>query len=94
VVDFHAEYGGPCKTWAEQASLASANPGGKLIVPKVDIDQQPQSSPTALGRFLDPGLLIKSNGGKETERQVGYGGKDKLITWLAIPWMKTQKAFQ
>ena len=83
VADFHAEWCGPCKKLGpDLVDLATTHPG-KLVVLKVDIDQQPQLA----NRFQADSipLLIKFSAGKESERQVGYGGKDKLATWLAIP---------
>lgn len=83
VADFHAEWCGPCKALGpDLVALALAHPG-KLIVLKVNIDDQPQLG----NRFQADSipLLVKFSGGKESERQVGYGGKDKLATWLALP---------
>lgn len=83
VVDFHAEWCGPCKKLApDLVALATAHPG-KLYVLKVDIDQQPQLAERFQVESIP--LLVKFKDGKESERNVGYGGKDKLAAWLAIP---------
>lgn len=83
VADFHAEWCGPCKVLApDLVALASAHPG-KLQVLKIDVDQHQQLAE----RFQVEGipLLVKFEGGKEVARNVGYGGKEKLAAWLAIP---------
>ena len=83
VVDFHAEWCGPCKKLApDLVALATAHPG-KLYVLKVNFDQHPQ----LIERFQVESipLLVKIKDGKESERSLGYTGKDKLAAWLAIP---------
>jgi len=83
VADFHAEWCGPCKKLGpDLAALAGAHPG-KLYVLKVDIDQQPKLAERFQVESIP--LLVKFKDGKETERNVGYSGKDKLAQWLAIP---------
>ncbi|HEX3135075.1 MAG TPA: thioredoxin family protein [Planctomycetota bacterium] len=83
VADFHAEWCGPCKKLGpELVALAAAHPG-KLYVLKVDIDQQPKLADRFQVESIP--LLVKFKDGKESERSLGYSGKDKLATWLAIP---------
>jgi thioredoxin len=83
VADFHAEWCGPCKKLGpELVALAAAHPG-KLYVLKVDIDQQPKLAERFQVESIP--LLVKFKDGKESERNLGYSGKDKLATWLAIP---------
>jgi thioredoxin len=83
VVDFHAEWCGPCKKLApDLVALATAHPG-KLYVLKVDIDQQPQLAERFQVESIP--LLVKFKDGKESERSLGYPGKEKLTAWLGIP---------
>ncbi len=83
VADFHAEWCGPCKKLGpELVALAAANPG-KLYVLKIDVDQQPKLAERFQVESIP--LLVKFTDGKESERNVGYGGKDKLAAWLEIP---------
>ena len=83
VADFHAEWCGPCKKLApELVALAAAHPG-KLYVLKVDIDQHPQLAQRFQVESIP--LLVKFKDGQESERSLGYAGKDKLTAWLAIP---------
>ncbi|MBA3700483.1 MAG: thioredoxin family protein [Planctomycetes bacterium] len=83
VVDFHAEWCGPCKKIApDLVALATAHPG-KLYVLKVDIDQQPQLAERFQVESIP--LLVKFKDGKESERQIGYPGKAAVAKWLGIP---------
>ena len=83
VADFHAEWCGPCKKLGpELVALAAAHPG-KLIVLRIDIDQQPDLA----GRFQVESipLLVKFAGGVAGERKLGYLDQARLAQWLAIP---------
>jgi thioredoxin 1 len=82
VVDFHAEWCGPCKRLGpDLEALVKANPG-KLAVLKVDIDHNPELA-TRFSVESIP-LVVKIFGGKEIARTVGYTGKAALEQWLAL----------
>lgn len=82
VVDFHAEWCGPCKRLApELEALVKANPG-KLAVLKVDVDQNPELAQ----RFNVSSIpvVVKMQGGKEAAREVGFGGRAKLEAFIGL----------
>jgi thioredoxin len=82
VLEFHAEWCGPCKLLApELEALVKANPG-RLVVFKIDVDRNPELAT----RFaIDPiPVLVKLEGGKESARQVGFGGRAKLAAFLGL----------
>ena len=82
VVDFHAEWCGPCKRLGpELEALVKANPG-KLVVLKVDIDQNPDLAQ----RFNVSSIpvVLKMAGGKEAAREVGFGGKERLEAFVGL----------
>jgi thioredoxin 1 len=82
VVDFHAEWCGPCKLLGpELDALVKANPG-KLAVLKVDVDQNPELA-TRFNVSSIP-VVVKMAGGKEAARQVGFGGKEKLAAFVGL----------
>ena len=63
VVDFHAEWCGPCKAMAPALDLVASEMKGKVKVVKVDVDQNPGIT----GKFgirAMPTLLV-FKGGKE-----------------------------
>ena len=82
VVDFHAEWCGPCKLLGpELEALVKANPG-KLAVLKVDVDQNPELSERF--KISSIPVVIKMAGGKEAAREVGFGGKEKLAAFVGV----------
>jgi thioredoxin 1 len=81
LVDFFAEWCGPCKAMAPALEQVATEMKGKVKVVKVDVDQNPgitqkyaiQAMPT----------LIMFNGGKEVNRNVGaLVQKVKLESWI------------
>ena len=82
VADFHAEWCGPCKKLSPELNALVASNPGKFYVLKVDIDQQPKLAERFQVESIP--LLVKFADGKAGDRQLGFQGKEKLSTWLAI----------
>jgi thioredoxin 1 len=80
LVDFWAEWCGPCKMIAPFLEDLAADKAGKLTVAKVNIDQNPQS-PTKYGvRGIPTMILFK--GGKAVATKIGALPKTKLYEWV------------
>jgi len=80
VVDFWAEWCGPCKMIGPFLEDLAADKAGKLTVAKVNIDENPQS-PTKYGvRGIPTMILFKS--GKVAGTKVGAMPKTKLYEWV------------
>ena len=80
LVDFWAEWCGPCKMIAPFLEDLAADKAGKLTVAKVNIDENPQS-PTKYGvRGIPTMILFK--GGQVTATKVGALPKSKLYEWV------------
>jgi thioredoxin 2 len=69
LVDFYADWCGPCKTMAPILDEVAREYIGKALVLKLDTDRNPQ----AAARYGIRGIptLILFRGGREAERQVG-----------------------
>ena len=80
LVDFWAEWCGPCKQIAPALEELSQEYGGKLTVAKVNIDDNPQT-PSKYGVRGIPTLLIFKNG-QVAAQKVGAMPKSKLKEWI------------
>jgi thioredoxin 1 len=81
LVDFFAEWCGPCKAMAPALEQVASELAGKLKVVKVDVDQNPEITQTY--RIQAMPTLILFNAGKEVNRNVGaLVQKTKLESWV------------
>ncbi len=80
LVDFWAEWCGPCKMIAPFLEDLAADKAGKLTVAKVNIDENPQS-PTKYGvRGIPTMILFKD--GKVAATKIGALPNTKLYEWI------------
>jgi thioredoxin 1 len=70
VVDFWAEWCGPCRMIAPIVEQLSGELGTRVKVLKMDIDENP-ATPMSLGIMSIPTVIIFKDG-KAAERTVGY----------------------
>ncbi|MBU6449864.1 MAG: thioredoxin [Rhodospirillales bacterium] len=80
LVDFWAEWCGPCRTIAPSLEALAEEYEGKLDVVKVNIDENPMA-PTQYGVRGIPTLLIFKDG-KVAAQQVGAAPKSVLKAWI------------
>lgn len=78
LVDFYADWCGPCRALAPIVEEIAHELNSKLKVVKLDVDQN-QETAMQYGVQSIPTLLIFKNG-KEVERLIGYMSKSKLLS--------------
>ena len=80
VVDFWAEWCGPCKVIGPALEEISEEMAGKVKIIKVNIDENPQT-PMQYGVRGIPTLLIFDKGEVKAEK-IGAAPKSKLSEWV------------
>lgn len=80
LVDFYADWCGPCKMMAPIIDEIAKEYEGKLIVAKVDVDSSPQTA-MKFGVMSIPTLIVFKNG-QPVKQLVGYQGKEALMKVL------------
>jgi thioredoxin 1 len=80
LVDFWAEWCGPCKQIAPALDDIATEMGAKVRVVKVNIDENPMT-PSHFGVRGIPTLMLFKNG-KVASTRVGALPKGKIVEWL------------
>ena len=80
LVDFYADWCGPCRAVAPIIEELSGTYEGKVLVGKVDVD----ANTAVAGKFevMSIPTVILFDKGVEVERQVGFGGKDMYLNMV------------
>ncbi|CAM1632488.1 Thioredoxin domain [Bartonella apis] len=80
VVDFWAEWCGPCKMIAPSLEEIASELQGKVKVAKINIDENPELA-TQFGVRSIPTLLLFNNG-EIVSNMVGAAPKSRLSDWI------------
>ena len=81
VVDFWAEWCGPCRMIAPALDEISGQVGDKVKIVKLNVDENPEVA-AKYGIMSIPTLLMFKNG-EISSRQVGAAPKQKLHQWIS-----------
>ncbi len=80
LVDFWAEWCGPCKQIAPALEELDTEMGGKIVVAKINIDENP-TTPSKYGVRGIPTLMLFKNG-EVAATKIGALPKGKLFEWV------------
>jgi thioredoxin 1 len=80
VVDFWAEWCGPCRMIAPALEEIAGTMGNKVKIVKLNVDENPATA-AKYGIMSIPTLMLFKNG-ELASRQVGAAPKQKLEQWI------------
>ena len=80
VVDFWAEWCGPCRMIAPALEEIAGSLNGKVKIVKLNVDENPATA-AKYGVMSIPTLMLFKNG-ELASRQVGAAPKQKLEQWI------------
>ena len=83
LVDFWAEWCGPCKQIGPALEEIAAEYGAKVEIVKINIDENPMT-PSRYGVRGIPTLML-FKGGKVAATRVGAIPKSKIVEWINEP---------
>lgn len=90
IVDYWAEWCGPCKMIGPSLEEIANELGSKVKIAKLNIDENPQTPPRFGIRGI-PTLILFKNGKVEAQK-VGALSKSQLVAFLDSNLSKTQAA--
>ena len=73
LVDFYAEWCGPCKMAAPIIDELAGEYNGQVVIGKVDVDQNQQAA-SKYGVMSIPTVIMFKDG-VEVDRKIGFGGR-------------------
>jgi thioredoxin 1 len=82
LVDFWAEWCGPCRAVGPVLEEVAGELKGKLKIVKLNVDENPETA-AKYGIQSIPTLMIFKNG-ELASRQIGASPKAKIVQWISV----------
>jgi len=80
LIDFWAEWCGPCRQLGPILEEVSKEMGAKVKVLKMNVDEAPQTASQFGIRSIPTMFLFKN--GKQVDAKVGLNNKQTLVSWI------------
>lgn len=80
MVDFFAQWCGPCKMAAPIIEELAETYDGKAVIAKVDVDEE-NALASDHGVMSIPTVIVFVNG-EEVDRKIGFAGRDGYVTMI------------
>ena len=80
LIDFYAEWCGPCKMAAPVIEELVGEYAGKAVIAKINVDEQ-NALAAKYGVMSIPTVIVISKG-EEVDRKIGFAGKDGYISMI------------
>jgi thioredoxin 1 len=81
LVDFWAEWCGPCKAIAPMLDNIASEMGDKISIKKINIDENPQAPANFSIRSIPTMILFKD--GSIADTKIGLGSESDLKNWIS-----------
>ncbi len=82
IVDFWADWCGPCQMMAPEFSKAAVQASGRAVLVKVNTEKLPGVSASQRIQGIPAFILYK--GGKEADRTTGFQPAERLLSWAGV----------
>jgi thioredoxin 1 len=80
LVDFWAEWCGPCQALGPKLEEAAQTLGGKVIIAKLNVDENPETASKYGVRGIPTMIMFKN--GQDVDQVVGNVPKETLLTFM------------
>ncbi|MCR5267046.1 MAG: thioredoxin [Lachnospiraceae bacterium] len=80
LVDFWADWCGPCKMLGPELAALAEEQDGKLIVAKINVDEEEELA-AQFGVMSIPTMILFKNG-QEAGKKIGFSKKDDVLRFV------------